>query len=327
MRRFYVNEDMSKNVTVMTPRFDGLQDALRALKAIPEREGVVPALGVGGEPRVGGQTVAVDLVHRVHGDNVLVSGGLNRREDLMEIMEEMIDLSLVTHGYTRELFPRNAAMLAVAPLGNVGGFEGYEKEACASMRLKTAGGGLDSINELFVVGHGWVPYRELLENCEDFCENGVLRVEGVNVNYVQDGQLFGIGGQMDVSVSDFGRLKEEIGREYSLRVFDEDFGAYFVSGSFDEIGDAVRAWYDLPDGVMGYVNRSMENGRECSVFNGMDDDFEEIPLELAARMYGFDASSLLKDNGGLVVDDILAGASARIGASKPGKSCVELSMG
>lgn len=287
---FYVVDDL-KSRDYKINRFQSMNEALTAFRAAVSVAGGIPALGV----EVGAGSL--DLVHRVNGNYVLVQEYKNEnlsdamlavRGQLDKIVAILKDEIGVTHTYNHVFFDRiGRSCPVIAPIGKKD--DGFDNSYCADRRLKTVSGfGFDSINQLFIVGHGWVDYKKVREDPEAFCENGVICVEGVNVNYVLNKNFVGVNGQMDISVHDFSTMLQDVNKEFSLRVYEARLDNSYIVGSYDNIMDAVRAWYELPAGLTAQVNQTIGYSYQQPVFNGVDDNFDEIPYEKAAEMYGFE---------------------------------------
>ena len=290
--RFYVIEDLRK---AAFPKhvFQELDEALGKFENLAN-ESALTVLGVDCDSRTW------ELMQCVGGDNVLVHDyqmqDFNGLDDVRTVLDmasaRLVDDSSVQWVYSQEYFDRvGKSCPVIVPLAkdDVGFDGGY----CEGKRLKTVSGlGFDSINQLYVTGRGWVEYQDVREQPEVYAVDGVLPVEYVNVNYVLEGNFVGIDGQMDITAQDFSRMVSDVHKEYSLLVYDSLLGGDYIAGSFDSIGEAVREWYELPADVCGYVNRTVGNSYQQTVFNGIDDDLEDISYERAAHMYGFDSHSL-----------------------------------
>ena len=287
---FYVIDDLKKH-DFKTKRFQSLNEAMAEFRAVESGAGGIPAFGV----EVGAGSL--DLVHRVNGNNVLVQEYKNENlsEAMVAVRGQLDKLAAflrgeagVTHTYCHAFFDRiGRSCPVISPIGK--NDDGFDNNYCANKRLKTVSGfGFDSINQLYINGHGWVYYKDIKEDPDAFCENGVMCVEGVNVNYIRKEKLVGINGQMDISVHDFIEMLQDVNKEFSLRVYDSRLDNSYIIASFDNIGDAVRAWYELPAELTAQVNQTIGYSYQQIIFNGVDDNFDEIPYEKAAEMYGFE---------------------------------------
>lgn len=318
---FYVKEDL-RDVGCVGERFEGFMEAWGYFSAVRCNERAWPALGIERGLR------GVDLVHRVDGKCVMVreyqepwmAPELQAMRPVCERIEKhLIETGLVTHCYCRDLFVRGLPAPVVVVPAVPDGME-FDDFACNDKRLKTVGGGLDSVNQLLVEGYGWVDYQDLLEAPREFCQGRILHVDGVNVNYNLKDSYMGVDGRMDVSVQMFLRMLEDVQKEFQLVVFDNCLEQNFVVNSFDKESEAVRAWYDLgevalDETVSAFVMQRVR-GYSKVVFNGLDDELKEIPFEQAARMYGFTTRGLGKERG-MVVDEILHNAKQRfVGQSR-----------
>lgn len=315
---FYVVDDLrSQKAAVIEFTTKSLNEALERFQTVMGDNGAVPALGVLAGLRF------QDLLQKVHGENVLVRDYKYRindwNEKMVTVMDQvcdcLMDENVVNLTYSLDFFDRiGKSCPVIVPLGN--GDRGLDNGYCRDKRLKTISSfGFDAINQLYVNGHGWADYREILEDPAAFAEKGILRVEGVNVNYTNKTNLQGIDGQMDITPHDFSQMLQDINREFTLRVFDEKLGASYIVDSFDELKDAVKAWYELPAELTAHVEQQVGYGYQQYVFNGIDDDFEEIPYEQAAREYGFETGA---------VEEIIADAAGRVEKTAPGKSEIEI---
>lgn len=312
--RFYVIEDLrAGRAPVVQVTTESLNEALSWFDEFSRHEGALPALGA----RKG--EYCLDLLQRVNGNNVLVRDYKNDnvsvsikvlRPTLDKIVGYLIDEGAATHAYYYDLFSRvGRSCPVVGPVGR--SEDGFDNGYCEDKRLKTSAGyGRDAINQVLVVGHGWVEYRDLLEEPGKYWENGVLQVEGINVNYVLNKHLVGIDGQMDVSVHDFSMMVKDIRKEFSLVVFDNRLDDWYVGATFDEMKDAVKAFYALPADAVGHVKQTLEGDYQQVVFNGVDESFDEIPFEKAARMFGF-------DNGD--IGRLIANAEHKVGKMSPSR--------
>lgn len=315
---FYVIEDLKKSVFSKS-QFHSLNEALSSFQSVADNEenkSGLPALGV-----ENGQ-FSLDLLHCVNGCKVLVND--YKQADLSEemvalspvldkVVSYLVDEADVRHVYSRDLFSRVfPAPSVIVPIG--GKPDGFENSYCADKRLKTIGGGLDSINQLLIDGHGWVDYAVLLADATPYCKDGALTVFGVNVHYSLSKNLTGLDGQMDVSVSDFSRMLSDVNKEFSLLVYDARYGNPYVVDSFDNLSDAVKAWYSLPEEVSAQVVQTAGYHYKQVVFNGIDDNFEQIPREKAAREYGFE-----DDRQPASLSDILRSATERAGGNNAGR--------
>lgn len=302
---FYVIDDLKSRV-YQTHRFQSMNEAVVAFRGTEPKEGEVPVLGV----EVG--TSSLDLVHRVNEINVLVSEYKNDnlsermlvvRGQLDKLVAFLKDELGISHTYCHAFFDRiGRSCPVIAPLGKCE--DGFDESYCADKRLKTISGfGFDAVNQLFVLGHGWVNYSDVKEAPDAFCKNGVMCVENVNVNYVLKKNFVGINGQMDISVHDFTQMLRDVNKEFSLRVYEPRLDNSYIVNSYDNLKDAVRAWYELPANLSAQVNQTVGYSYQQIIFNGVDDNFDDIPYEKAAEMYGFESDG---------VEQVIADAKGRI---------------
>lgn len=258
-------------------------------------------------------TYVWELVQRVNGDNVLVQDykdhDLAETDAMRPVLDsataKLLDERVVGRTYSNAFFDRiGRSCPVIVPLGNDTSFD---SNYCADKRLKTISGfGFDAINQLYVNGHGWVNYRDVCEDPESYAENGIISVEGVNVNYTLKMNLSGIDGQMDITPHDFAKLLQDINKEFMLKVYEARLDNSYIVESFEELKDAVRAWYELPVELTAFVEQRIGYSYHQPVFNGIDDDFNDISFEQASEIYGFEQNGvecLISDARGRVVQE------------------------
>lgn len=301
--KFYVIDNL-KNAGCQFDYFNDISDAVTRFYEHENVPGKTPVLGV----QVG--MGSMDLIHGVNGNNVLCRdyrNSANLSEDMRSVLKEINNIvdKFVTDGtvtceYCSELLLDSA--LVLVPISK--SKDGYDDRYCDGKILKTSFRyGCDAIDEAFVKGHGWVGYQELRTNTGEYCKDGVLSVDALNVIYVLERNRVGVDGRMDVSPADFVKMVDKINKPYTLVAYDTQNYNYqykdrhdFIVGSYDDVSDAVKAWYDIKtkhSDLKLYVAH-LENGRESAVFNGVDDNFEEISYDKAAEMFGFEGEKTVE---------------------------------
>ena len=313
--RFYVVDDLISGHSGAVEYFDDVKGALGRYLALENNAERMPALGV----QVGNG--GLDLIQGICGENVLVPDyrrpGILCAPDMQDALDDIYEIvkMFVLEGVVRQEFltvPLVDSVRTLVPVTMQR--EDYEEGYCKGKTLKTSHrDGLDALDSLFITGHGWVVFSDLQANPEQYCKDGYLSVDAMNVVYIRDKNVVGIDGRMDVCPSDFAKMVERVNKPYVLvayDAFDYNFqykGKHdFIVASYESLPEAVMAWYDFSDrnpGVPMYVGQK-ERGREVSVFNGKNADFESISREDAGRIYGFDAD-------GKTVETLIADASER----------------
>ncbi len=311
--KYYVFEDMKRNLSF--EYFSDINVALERFEEFKNIPGKKPALGVQVEHG------SLDLLHGINGETVLVrdyrdllAGGPNWSKPLkdasVDIQEAVRWLVLekwcVRYEYQPELLPPQlqADITVLVPLN-----EGTVNSYCNGKVLKTTqSNGIDAIDSLYVEGNGWVAYNEFLKNPDVYISDDVLKVPMLNVVYVNEKNVVGIDGRMDIAPHDFAAMVNQINKPYSIVAYDA--GNYnfqykdkhdYIVGSYESIPQAVRGYYEIFNrkNVPLYVE-SKDSGKKVSIFNGMDKKLEGINYDKAKGMYG------IEDSKGL--DNILASA-------------------
>ena len=241
---------------------------------------------------------SLDLIHRLNGDYVLVTDHKNEmvspsiksvRDYIENIANELINEGAVRYKYCHTISPRShSSVKIISPI-----VTDFVPDVYCNDKILKAGDGLPTtaINEILVDGDGWVNYKDFLNDPSKYGDNGVLKVEQVNVAYVRSDKLVGVDGQMDLSIANFEAMAEKINKPYYISVSDQSCSRYdrsnFAVASFNNLSDAVKAWYEINEKTE-YTPGVMDKEAGCCVFNGCDNNFEEITYERAAEMYGFD---------------------------------------
>ncbi len=316
--KFYVVNDLISGHQGAVEYFDDVCTALDRYLSLENNKERLPALGI----QVGNGSM--DLIQGINGENVLVPdyrrNGAALSEDMkaaLNDIHEIMKMFVLEEGVVQREFltvPLVDTARVIVPVTLKR--EDYDDGYCTGKTLKTSRrDGLDAVDSLFIQGHGWVVYSDLLANPEQYCKDGYLSVDAINVVYIRDNNVVGIDGRMDTCPSDFAKMVERIKKPYTLVAHDvNDYNFQYkgkhdyIVASFDNMSDAVKAWYDLKErhpGVPMFVGRR-EHGRESAVFNGINDDLESISREEAGRIYGFADEK--------TVDTLIADAGTRSGA-------------
>lgn len=295
--KLYVIDNLN-NAGCHVDYFDTAAEALKRYREHNNNSMEMPVLGI----QAGNGSL--DLIHGINGENILVPDyrrSTNLSQDMMNILDDVDDIvhqfildGVVSWEYC--ITPIVDSVRVTVPIP--GNSDGYQDGYCQDKVLKTSRRtGRDAIDSLFVNGHGWVSYKDLWSNPDDYAKDGVLKVEALNVVYVLEKKVVGIDGRMDVHPADFARMVNNISKPFALIAYDDNDYSYqykdqhnYIVGSHDNISDAVKAWYDIKlshSNLNLYVGHA-ENGRESAVFNGMDDNFQAISYEEAAITYGFE---------------------------------------
>ncbi len=307
---FYVIDDLKKTGYHME-YFDNLDSAREQFGSLDGFDGKMPVLGV----QVG--TGGLDLVHRLNGDNVLItdykkSDALSSdMKSVFNIIDaaanELINEGVVQFRSCHSILPwRDMPIKVIVPVT-----PDFTPDAYCNDKILKAGDGIPAvaINELFVEGDGWVKYKDILQDPSKYAENDVLKVEKVNVAYVNSEKLVGVNGQMDLSVDNFEYMAEKINKPYYISVSDMDNRRLergnFAIMSFDTLPEAVKAWYEVNDKVE-FTPGVMDKKAGCCVFNGCNENFEEITYEEAAEIYSFELDDSLSKDGAFCVDSLKA---------------------
>lgn len=294
---FYVIDDLNKN-NFHIERFKPAQidDALNLFQSLTKDDKNLSCFGVQYA------TGSLDLVHRVNGDSVLVKDYLKVGQstetsiqgEIESAVARLVSEGIVKYSYAETISVPNAKV--VVPIDNDADLK--MNSYCADKVLKTSHrSGLNSIDSLFVEGHGWVGFQELSQNAEKYSDNGILKVDMLNVCYAYKRNFVGLGGRMDITPSDFSAMANEINKPYALVAFDavhyrhQYEGVHnFIVDSFNDLSDAVKAWYDAKDkrpDIPVFVQEQNGPGRASVVFNGVDEELNEISREQAAALYDF----------------------------------------
>lgn len=313
--RFYVVNDLISGHKSSVEYFEDVRVALDRYLSLENNTVRLPALGI--EAGNGG----LDLIHGINGENVLVPDyrrqGLTWSPEMQSVLNDVnkfVEMFVLEGVVQREFLtvPLVDSVRTIVPATL--SRDDYDDGYCNDKTLKTSRrNGLDGIDSLFIQGHGWVVYSDLVENPEKYCSDGFLYVDAMNVAYIRDKNVVGLDGRMDVCPSDFAKMVERINKPYVLVAYDaNDYNFQYkgkhdyIVASYDNLSDSVKAWYDFkekhPEAPM-YVGHQ-ERGRESAVFNGVNDDFEALTRAEAAKIYGFD----MDEN---TVDALIADAGAR----------------
>ena len=318
--RFYVIEDKRNNFSI--EYFDDLGAAHERFMEARVDVKKFPALGV----MVGDGSL--DLLHGVNGDAVLVPDYRRSTWNWSEPMKAKIgDIEeaarwLVLEGggvlyeYQNDILPiwlqGEMRVLVPVTLGDE-----LNNSYCDGKVLKAEfSSGIDAIDSMYIEMHGWVGYNELLKHPQEYVADGVIKVPQMNVVYVQEKNVVGIDGRMDVAPCDFKAMVADISKPYALVVYDgarytEQYRDKhdFIVGSFDDVGSAVKGWYELQERKrVPALVQDMSTTRREVLFNGFDEDNVRVSYEEAAKKFGFDAQPGL--------DDVLEGAKAKAGEMK-----------
>lgn len=317
--RFYVIEDLKKNTGCLY--FGDVAAAHERFMEVLGNQGTQPGLGV--EVADG----AVDLLHGVGGTAVLVPDIYQKdaawsepmKAALGDIQEAARWLVMegggVSYEYQNGIVPAwlqgDVKVLVPVTLG-----EKAPSSYCDDKVLKTTvPTGLDAIDSLYLENHGWVAYDELLRNSKEYAADGVIKVQFLNVNYVQEKNVVGIDGGMDISPAEFKGMVERISRPYQLSAYDgtKYTGSYrdkheFIVGSFETIAEAVKGWYEVQERRrVPMLVESHVPGEDRVVFNGYDESDKRMSYEEAAGKFGLDLKEL---------DAVLGDAENRAGKIK-----------
>ncbi len=305
--KFYVIDDLNKN------RFDlkyfdapNFEDAFASFVSQECQNRELPAIGISGPG------FSLDMVHRVNGENVLVtdyrmkevnSDGFNAvYSEIDEIVNKLVDTGIVKYEYSKAIKLPDARV--IVPVSERVGE--YENGYCDDKILKTTTVfGLDSINSAFIERHGWVGFEELCNKSYQYAEKGYITIGMLNVNYVTQKSLTGIDGQMDIKPCDFVRLLDKINKSFYISVFDEKLygrrnSSNYIVASYDTLAEAVKAWYFV-NGKVQYRPGVIDRSDYSNVFNGFDHDLNPVSYEKASEIYGFDK----KDDVDKIIDDAL----------------------
>lgn len=290
---FYVISDLNKDV-FFTNRFDDFEEALNAFSKFESDNRKLPAMGI--ETPTG----SLDLIHNINGDKVLVRDYLNIERFSKEVQaikgeieryaQRLVNEGAVEYRYSGTVVPWNdLSVKTIVPV--VADF--VPDTYCQDKILKAADGiAAVAINEILVNGNGWVKYDTFLNDPYKYVNNGVLKVDMVNVAYVNNGKYVGVDGQMDLSVDNFEAMADKINKPYFISVYDSDNRRLerrnFTVMSFDTLPEAVKAWYEVNANTEFTPGVCDRKNRCTCVFNGCDGNFKDISYEEAARIYGFD---------------------------------------
>lgn len=306
---FYVIDDLRKQGYHME-HFDNLNGALELFSSLDGSEGKMPTLGI----QVGNG--GYDLIHRLNGENVLIrdyekgkylSDDINSlSNEMREITQFLIDNGIVGYEYCHSVIPRNwlhTDMSVVTPIE-----PDFVPDSYCEDKILKAGDGVPctAINELFITGHGWVDFKDisLNDNIMKYTDNGLIKVERVNVDYVKSDKLVGVDGQIDLSVHNFEVMADKINKPYYISVHVASYNRFerssFAVMSFDTLPEAVKAWYEVNEKTE-FTPGVRDRAAGCCVFNGCNDNLEEISYEKAAEIYGFDK---IGDIDGLIADAV-----------------------
>lgn len=305
---FFVIDDLRKN-DFHQEHFDNLKSAVELFGSLDGSGSKMPTLGV----RVG--SGSLDLIHRLNGENVLVSDYKNEQalsadvkaaiNEIEAVAKELINEGAVRYRYSNVILPwRDYSVKVIAPI-----VPDFVPDAYCNDKILKAGGGIPAtaINEIYLDGDGWVNYKDFLKDPSQYVENGVLKVESVNVAYVKSDRLVGVDGQMDLSVDNFEAMAEKLNKAYFISVPDVENSRYersnFAVASFDTLPEAVKAWYEVnekTEHTPGVVSKA----EGCCVFNGCNENLEEISYETASKIYGFELDEEISNNNGLRVETI-----------------------
>lgn len=303
---FYVINDLNKDVYI-TERFVDFNDAVKAFLKLDSNNGKMPTMGV--EVPTG----SIDLIHKINGENVLVRDFLNIerfsrelqavRGEIENFAKKLIDEGIVKYRYCHSILPwRDSPAKTIVPV-----VSGFIPDAYCNDKTLKAGDGIaaTAINEILVDGEGWVNFKDFHKDPSKYIENGVLKVEKLNVAYVKSDRYVGVDGQMDLSVDNFEAMAEKINKAYYISVSDIKNSRYdrsnFAVLSFDTLPEAVKAWYavnEKTEFTPGVRDRKAGN---C-VFNGCNEKLEEISFEEAAKMYGFELDEQFSNVNGFCVN-------------------------
>ena len=296
---FYVVSDLNSGHESVVEYFDDGATALARYLEMENSDEKLPALGI--QTGDGG----LDLIQGIYGENVLVRDycrpGLVLSPEMQEAVNDIspfIEKCVLEGVAQREFLTVRLAdsYRAIVPVTLKR--DDYDDGYCENKVLKTTNrSGLDAIDSLFVRGHGWVVGSDLLAEPEKYCQDGFIQVDAINAVYIRDKNVTGLDGRMDVCPTDFAKMVRMINKPYALVVYDSyDYTCQYkgkhdyIVASYETLPEAVKAWYDYSDkhpDVPMYVGHQ-ERGRESSVFNGVNNDFEKISRAEAAAIYGFE---------------------------------------
>lgn len=299
--KFYVIEDKRNNFSI--EYFEEIGTALERFQEAKVDAKKFPALGV----RIGDGSL--DLLHGVNGDAVLVpdyrhtdnfSEPMKAAEgEIQEAVRWLIEEKwAVTYEYQNDILPGwlqgDVTVLVPVTLGDE-----PKNSYCNGKVLKTElQSGIDAIDSLYIEMHGWVGYSELLKHTQEYAPEGFIKVPQMNVVYVQEKNVVGIDGRMDVAPSDFKAMVNDINKPYTLTVYDgtkytgEFRGKHdFIVASYDDVASAVKGWYELQE--KRQVPALVQNRETREVlFNGYDENNMRMSFEEAAKKFGFDGEGL-----------------------------------
>lgn len=299
--RFYVIDDLKSNFSI--EYFDDIGAALERFQEAKGQKKALPALGV----RIGDGSL--DLVHGVNGEAVLVPD-YRHNENFSEPMKAaegdiqeavrwlVLEAGNILYEYQNDIMPawigRDVTVLVPVTLGDE-----PKSSYCEGKVLKTElQSGIDAIDSLYIEMHGWVGYNELIKHPEEYVADGVIKVPQMNVVYVQDKNVVGMDGRMDIAPCDFKAMVNDINKPYSLIVYDgtqytNEFRNKhdFIVASYDDPASAVKGWYELQERKR--VPALVQNAQTREVlFNGYDENDQRMSIKEAAKKFGFNDSDL-----------------------------------
>lgn len=208
-------------------RFDTVQEAIEKYKELPET--MRSAIGASIY-----ETNELDLIHRCSGNIPVLVTDIQRVSDpvwktaeIESIVDELIFELGVSHQLDYETFGRNRRSICMElewHKENTLDFYFNDKQLLIDETMNDSYH-LSSINEVYVMGQGWMELKAFLKHLEDSrpintfdgCKD--VFVERINVDYLSKA---GFCGQADVSTRTFKMLRAKTIRERNEKISIDD---------------------------------------------------------------------------------------------------------
>lgn len=183
-------------------RYDNLQDAINKYKELPAEW--TSAIGASIDLRA-----EVDLVQRRNKESVLVTdyrrmASFKDREDINLYVNDIINQLNIQYELVSGVHPYVSIL---GKLVEVDANNRYINDKMLYVRKNDVSGLNQAINEVYVVGKGWLNPEQFANlNKNQYGNSYNPKVTFINVNYItQNGNI----GQADVTPNDFMKLKEK----------------------------------------------------------------------------------------------------------------------